>query len=504
MDRQQRTSSQISPADREWSSAFPGTDGLTCLGLLDRVQVLQKSYAEPKPVTPVTWRQFRQDDHHHTILYQRFSEDLDQLRSRLPRLLEHLHVQFDDRKPRLQLKIWKQQPPAKRGPRPRRLPSRFEFEPSRRSGKHPSVQLADHLRRIVDKVADLLLTAAFDRDELIEDWAPKTYSVGKTEWKRYPHYPINDFNSLKSWLEELLHRIKNTNQIYQRRPAAYYLPDAQRELLNAHWYFWIKVRDAGKRPEFEVSPANIREAELSLMKLIDWLAAAQPELISTTVAKAAGAQKVTKSFRGKLVIFEDRVELDSVKICRGDRGKAQRAILKALNRRASDGEFCAFDGRTLSKVPGCPKSIGSLIRCIRRQAQKVMAELEIQIGHYDVVDGDDAGYRYSKKLTVQEVSESGQGNRDDPEYPKDYPDLYPNVVAKRRAAILNVIETRGPQKRLEIEAATGIPTETVKNDIKFLTSEDKIEFVGTKLKGHYQLKPKSSKPQVRQLIPLSD
>jgi hypothetical protein len=257
-----------SVAEAAWSNVFPAQEGLSCLALLNAVQCLQGHYASCEPVTTLDGLQFnRVDNENHQVLMERLTDDLAQLRGRLPPLLKAVDVVFDDRTPRLAIKMRESKPLSERGTPPELLRSRFEFdlrdyEPS----GLPYRAALKHLRCIVDEVAYLLRAAAIERRELPESWEPATWKIGTEVQESFPAAPIRDCRELLEWLESWLKRVQNPSQW---KPAGTYLDDVQRELRNARRA--MRAWGVSRPPEFNDNPADIHDAEKQLELLIDGL-----------------------------------------------------------------------------------------------------------------------------------------------------------------------------------------------------------------------------------------
>jgi hypothetical protein len=261
-----------SVADAAWSNVFPAQEGLSCLALLSVVQRLQGHYWGCEPVTTLDRHQFnRVDNENHLVLLERLMDDLAQLRERLPPLLEAVDVVFDDRTPTLAQKIWETKQLSKRGPPPKPLRSRFEFDLKDYEPRVMPYRAAlKHLRGIVDEVAYLLHAAAKAR-ELPDGWKGETRKIGRNgteeELEQLPHSPIKNFQHLRTWLESWLEKVRHPFW----KPAESYLDDVQRELWNARLALWELIDDPTEQPEFNDKPEEIRDAQKQLKLLIDWL-----------------------------------------------------------------------------------------------------------------------------------------------------------------------------------------------------------------------------------------
>jgi hypothetical protein len=245
----------------------------------------------------------------------------------------------------------------------------------------------------------------------------------------------------------------------------------------------------------------------------DGAAAGQPMLATTPKSFTGGA----------MVFFADRVELCGVDICSGPRSIRRRAVLDLLRLRRGDS-FVAYSGEKLAMKAGLKNGqtgAAGLVRDIRNRISKALLQhADIECGEEDVILSGGPGYRFSNRLSVHDGQGSQSGpttdtsiridvpigpdadvanvsdgtdDTDDTDDTNDPVDTDVPIVADeatqiRRAWILDQLALNNRLQAPAIETQFGCSKSTAKRDLKALTDQGKIEFVGAARTGYYRLR----------------
>ena len=195
-----------------------------------------------------------------------------------------------------------------------------------------------------------------------------------------------------------------------------------------------------------------------------------------------------------MVYFPDRVELCGVVFFSGARSKRKRKALE-LFRSRKNGRFVAYSGKNLAEKLGFetgPKSAPGEVRDLRKGIREtLLKQANIECSDEDVILSGCPGYRFSKKISVQDGNEAdgarlrghsmGHVDSNDPVTGSDDP------VTVRRTWIIHEIrkgrELRSPHIAEELHCSLPM----AKRDLDALRAEGKIEFDGAPRSGHYRL-----------------
>ncbi|MSR56021.1 MAG: hypothetical protein EXS09_22525 [Gemmataceae bacterium] len=232
----------------------------------------------------------------------------------------------------------------------------------------------------------------------------------------------------------------------------------------------------------------------------------EAEAIAAARAVPASETAGAKPFEaGTVVYFQDRVELCGVDICSGPKCGPARKVLDALGKKGSDGKFVAYSGKQLAEITGKQEAtVSGLMRDLRNRISAVLlSESGIRCGNQDVIVTSREGYRFSKKLSVEDVPRSDNDSRTgravrNPvrnvrnasvrnRVRNDVRNDSDNTPACRREWILKELADGRYPLAPDVVKKFGCVLKTAQRDFQKLVNLREIEFLGSPNAGRYRL-----------------
>lgn len=192
------------------------------------------------------------------------------------------------------------------------------------------------------------------------------------------------------------------------------------------------------------------------------------------------AREPRKLEGGRIVFYEESIELEGVIICTPESGTMWR-MLNILRERRPDGRPRSFPGKRLADMLELDRGQSAICDALshfRRRVIERMAEIGIEADDDSVVITGRGGYEIHRDLKVEDLS--GQPR------PKTEDEEPVPTTEDRQAWILAQIKARKKVKRKDVEDEFDVSVATAKRDIMALG--EKIEFIGPKQTGHYRLR----------------
>ena len=210
------------------------------------------------------------------------------------------------------------------------------------------------------------------------------------------------------------------------------------------------------------------------------------------------AEKGRRFWGGRMVFFEDRVELCGVKIL-GNTGMGySRTMLELLARRRPDGRFVTMTGSQLAEQVApylADGQITGFASTIRSNVEhELLNHLGIEVKRDDVLVNDAQGYHLNERITVERRDTS-----------PDVPDMAPDVTAvspchgpglspvtpefnERQEWILAELRKGTQLRRRMVEERFRVSGRTAKRDFAALRKQGLIAYVRSPSPGHYVLR----------------
>lgn len=225
----------------------------------------------------------------------------------------------------------------------------------------------------------------------------------------------------------------------------------------------------------------------------------QGPLSSGDVVADVAQDEPTPFSGGTLVFFKDRVEICGVDVCSGPRLRSRRIVLELLSLRRNGRSFIGLSAKDLeveAKKRGAKGSAGGWIQDLRHAIIAALkTQANITCGKKDVILSGGPGYRFSDKLTVHsaeastftDITDTAKAAHvfgDDVCNVCDTPD---DEATRRRAWIVQQLQ-RGVKLNAPMVAVHFHRTKrTAQRDLDALREAGKIQFIGDRRTGHYQL-----------------
>ncbi|MCL2646091.1 MAG: response regulator [Phycisphaerales bacterium] len=189
---------------------------------------------------------------------------------------------------------------------------------------------------------------------------------------------------------------------------------------------------------------------------------------------------------GELTFYPDRVELYGVTIISSNKSAQMWTILRALAQRWDDGRYKSWNSGTLARLVNSGQgSVTGSVRDFRRNAtSKLKRELGMKVGHCDVIETANAGYRFNAWITIKNppppITEARQDGKQKMEEFSDDPSI------QRQLQILALLSSGERLRVPAIQDKLGLSFITAKREVDALRVQGKIEFVGAAKTGYWR------------------
>lgn len=214
--------------------------------------------------------------------------------------------------------------------------------------------------------------------------------------------------------------------------------------------------------------------------------------VAKTSSIAPEATELRPFEAGELVFYEDRVELEGVKVCGNRNGARIRLILDELRQKNSRGRYVAYGGQQLAELIDCEyrgqNSISEAVKDFRNVVKQAMQELGVEVGQQDVIESGGPGYRLSKRITVIDADDplnDPQTGSDDPQSDPDDPQN--DSLNDRQAWIIQQLRSGTGLRIGDVVDQWGCSKTTAKRDLAELRDRGLIKFEGAARTGCWQL-----------------
>ncbi len=232
--------------------------------------------------------------------------------------------------------------------------------------------------------------------------------------------------------------------------------------------------------ESHTLPAVIRKV---LKKRRQETHASQTQGDSSTPSRFAG---------GELAFFDDRVELDGVKII-ANRGTGQcMMVLEELRRRDSTGRYVRLSADELANAVGAMAGVTTITGCVRVLRRNIVTRLpknlNIEVGPEDVIAHDEQGYFLRDWISVRDARDASQMDKvvaapaDELSRGGDEVNLN-----ERQQWVLRELQRGTQVRRPMLESKFDVSDKTAKRDLAQLISRGAVAFVHAGRDGYYQL-----------------
>jgi CheY-like chemotaxis protein len=212
---------------------------------------------------------------------------------------------------------------------------------------------------------------------------------------------------------------------------------------------------------------------------------------------------------GKMVFYEDRVELCGVKIL-GDMGMGySRKMLELLARKQADGRFVAMTARQIADEIDCRIGDATIIGCVATVRSNIGYrlgdQLGLQVDPARVLVNNEQGYHLHESIVVERLHDGGDMTEmSPPDVPAmslrdsemslpDVPAMSPResglpYLNQRQKWILSQLGEGVELTRHMVESQFRVTRKTAKRDFADLRRAGLTEFVRSPRPGHYRLK----------------
>ena len=191
---------------------------------------------------------------------------------------------------------------------------------------------------------------------------------------------------------------------------------------------------------------------------------------------------------GELTFYPDRVELCGVTIISSNKSAQMWTILRALTQRWDDGRYKSWNSGTLARLVNSGQgSVAGSVRDFRRGVTATFKrELGMKVGHCDVIETANAGYRFNAWITIKNppppMTEVRRGSTSGmEEFLSDDPSI------QRQLQILALLASGERLRVPNIQDKLGLSFITTKREVDALKAQRKVEFVGPPKTGYWRM-----------------
>ncbi|WP_197532193.1 DeoR family transcriptional regulator [Symmachiella macrocystis] len=216
---------------------------------------------------------------------------------------------------------------------------------------------------------------------------------------------------------------------------------------------------------------------------------------------------------GRIVFFEDRVELCGVDICSGRRSTRKRQVLDLLKLQTGH-QFIAYSGSKLAAEMSLDSSnsAAAVIRDLRKNIKELLfKQANLVCETNDVILSGGPGYRFSMKLSVHDGDEETGYGHDSRTTDDSVGSVGESLVvsvgdvgnsdvgnvggqsegttARRRRQILALFVNGREVTSADVAQHFKCSTRTAERDLRAMTHAGKVEPAGSTRTGRYRLNP---------------